>query len=265
MKFSQIRLISTFVLLVALIALTVIQISSSLIRSREPEVLTQSVPVAIAEESIIVNSPPFVSIGQATQTPNVVISPSPLIIPKSPPVIIQPNKPALSLPKQYGHLPYQEAPLNTLKIVGKYYDRFEKLHSEATIVFKEMQAKAKLDGIGIVPISGFRTVADQELLFKRQINRQQGSVEAAARLSAPAGYSEHHTGYAIDIGEESSPNTDLKLEFEYTAAYSWLKNKAESYRFILSFPKNNSQGVSFEPWHWRYVGSSRAAEIFKRQ
>jgi len=265
MKFSQIRLIGTFVLLVALIALTIIQISSSLIQSRESKVLTQSAPVAIAEESIIANSPPFISISESPQPPNVVISSSPANTPKSPSVIIQPNKPALSLPSKYGHLPYKEAPQDTLRIVGKYYDRFEKLHFEATREFKKMQDEAKLDGIGIVPISGFRTIADQEFLFKRQINRQQGSVEAAARFSAPPGYSEHHTGYAIDIGEESSPNTDIKFEFEYTAAYNWLEKKAKFHKFELSFPKNNQQGVRFEPWHWRYVGSMRAKGIFNKQ
>jgi D-alanyl-D-alanine carboxypeptidase len=262
MKFHQIKLICTFVLLVALIAFTIIQISESLVRSNTPQVSTQVVPVAIAQESskVYAFSPPFVDAVKPNVNSNTPIPPQPNFkkyIPPLQPITLPPK------PSQYGHLPYSEASPETLKDVGKYYDRFERLHSEATKVFKEMQAKARSDGIGLIPISGFRTIADQELLFSRQIKRQ-GSREAAASLSAPPGFSEHHTGYAIDIGEESNPATDLKFDFEYTQAYRWLNKNARAYGFRLSFPRNNSQGVRFEPWHWRYVASPSASKIFTR-
>ena len=60
-----------------------------------------------------------------------------------------------------------------------------------------------------------------------------------------------------------SPNTVLKLTFDSTEAYRWLEAHAAQYGFELSFPKNNSQGVSYEPWHWRFVGSPTAQEIFR--
>jgi D-alanyl-D-alanine carboxypeptidase len=258
MKFDQIKLICTFVLLVVLIAFTTIQISQSLVLSRVPQTSTQVIPVAIAEESSIAFSPPFVNTPKVNVIPNNPI-PSPSNIKKLTPPI-QPDPPSI-LPPKYGHLPYTEA--KTLVNVGRYYDRFETLHPEAVEVFKQMQADARSVGVGLIPISGFRTVADQRLLFERQIKRQ-GSPEAAARLSAPPGYSEHHTGYAIDIGDESNPASDLKFEFEYTEAYIWLKKNARKYGFKLSFPPNNAQGVSFEPWHWRYGGSDSAAKIFAR-
>jgi LAS superfamily LD-carboxypeptidase LdcB len=50
--------------------------------------------------------------------------------------------------------------------------------------------------------------------------------------------------------------------FESTSAYQWLARNAHNYGFELSFPQGNSQGVSFEPWHWRYVGSPRSSQIF---
>jgi len=264
MKFDQIKLICTFVLLVALIALTTIQISQSLMRSNSPQISTQVVPVAIAEESSIAFSPPFIDATKVNVIPNSPI-PSPSNIKKLVPPI-QPLIPSVMPPKS-GHLPYAEALHETLVNVGKYYDRFETLHYDAQKAFNEMRASARLVGVGLTPISGFRTIADQRLLFDRQIRRQ-GSPEAAARLSAPPGYSEHHTGYVIDIGEEGNPDTDLKFDFEYTEAYRWLtKNKnvnARRYGFMLSFPHKNAQGVSFEPWHWRYVGSPSAAKIFTR-
>ncbi len=272
MKFSQIRLIAILVMLFSVIALTIAQISFNLTRLNEPKVvITQTTP--IPDDAIAISTPPFVSVNQDIQTPNIVISPSPRSYPKSPSPIIQPIKPPSvttpqylppqSSPPKFGHLPYEEAPIDTLKIVGKYYDRFEQLHFEAADAFQKMQTKARSDGVGLAPISGFRTVADQELLFRRQIKRQ-GSEAAAARLSAPPGFSEHHTGYAFDIGEEGNPSTDLKFDFEYTSAYSWLKKNAKTYGFKLSFRRNNTQGVSFEPWHWRYQESLRAGEIFKR-
>lgn len=112
-----------------------------------------------------------------------------------------------------------------------------------------------------MPISGFRTIAEQKVLFARQIARR-GSAEAAARLSAPPGHSEHHTGYAIDIADRQRPETDLKYSFQKTNAYRWLNANANQFGFERSFPPNNWQGVSDEPWHWRYVLSARAAQVF---
>ncbi len=171
-----------------------------------------------------------------------------------------------SLPQaRYGHLPYAEHLQEGLVSIGTYgqgsNQRSESLDQEAAVTLEKMAADAKANGINLIPISGFRTVADQEKLFERQIKRQ-GSPEAASRLSAPAGYSEHHTGYALDVGDGNHPEKDLKFEFEDTAAYRWMLAHAKTYGFELSFPNNNAQGVSFEPWHWRYVKSGRAAAIF---
>ena len=51
-------------------------------------------------------------------------------------------------------------------------------------------------------------------------------------------------------------------DFEKTAAFSWLKNNAAKYSFELSFPPDNHQGISYEPWHWRYVGDQESLETF---
>ena len=81
---------------------------------------------------------------------------------------------------------------------------------------------------------------------------------------APPGHSEHHTGYALDIGEAGNGATDLSEQFEKTAAFAWLQKNAPYYSFELSFPKDNQQGVSYEPWHWRYVGDQASLELFHR-
>lgn len=165
----------------------------------------------------------------------------------------------------FNHLPYAENDRARLENVGLFiresYERAEDLDYEAAQAFAEMRAAAAAQGIGIMPISGFRTFADQAQLFENQITRK-GSAAAAAEYSAPPGHSEHHTGYAIDIADTNEPNTDIKHSFETTAAYQWLKANAYAYGFEESFPKNNTQGVSFEPWHWRYFGSDRAGQTF---
>ena len=102
----------------------------------------------------------------------------------------------------------------------------------------------------------------QEYLFfeiKRQRNQD---TRKRAQVSAPPKYSEHHTGYAIDIGDGQVPATNLSENFEQTPAFRWLESNAAKYSFELSFPRNNPQGISYEPWHWRYVGDAESLKTF---
>ncbi len=168
---------------------------------------------------------------------------------------------AISVKTNLGHYPFKESSRERLVVVGKYYDRTELLDQEAASAFKKMQSAASTQGIQLKIISGFRSIASQNKLFESQIQRK-GGKQAAAKYSAPPGHSEHHTGYALDIGDGASPANDLKVSFENTPAYQWLARNANQYGFELSFPPGNIQGVSYEPWHWRYVTSPRASEIF---
>ncbi|NJK29278.1 MAG: D-alanyl-D-alanine carboxypeptidase family protein [Acaryochloris sp. SU_5_25] len=165
----------------------------------------------------------------------------------------------------FGHLPYAEDEKSRLVSVGEFvrgtYRRTEYLDQEAATAFSQLVAAAVEADLTLQPISGFRSVKDQEELFQKQVQKH-GSEAAAAKLSAPPGYSEHHTGYAVDIADRNQPELDLKLAFADTTAYRWLTTHAGTYGFELSFPRNNAQGVSFEPWHWRYVGTQRAAVQF---
>jgi zinc D-Ala-D-Ala carboxypeptidase len=219
------------------------------------------------------------SIPIQTPVPSLVAQPVPSLIPAisspvaKPSPIVQPSltsspAPAVKsvpLVKPYfGHLPYAENDLSRLVDAGKFirgtYERNEALDFEANEAFQSMTAAARAENVFLMPISGFRTIADQKVLYEKQIARR-GSEEAAAKWSAPPGYSEHHTGYAIDIGDMDS-DTDLKMTFQDTEVYRWLKVNARSFGFEESFSYNNQQGVSFEPWHWRYVNSARAGQIF---
>jgi D-alanyl-D-alanine carboxypeptidase len=159
-----------------------------------------------------------------------------------------------------GHLPYAEAPQSELKAITP--DGRLRMRTAAANEFLQMQGNARAEGVILVPISAFRSVQDQNQIFfgvKQQRNQQ---VRQRAEVSAPPGYSEHHTGYAIDIGDGRAPGTNLSQNFETTAAYKWLKNHAAQYNFENSFTRDNAQGVSYEPWHWRYVGDRQSLETF---
>jgi len=163
-------------------------------------------------------------------------------------------------PDLLGHLPYQEAPKDSLTALTA--DGRIKLRTPAAKQFLKMQAAARRDGVSLVPLSGFRSVEEQESLFF-EIKAKRGQVTTErAEVSAPPGYSEHHTGYAIDIGDGNAPATHVKKDFAKTEAFRWLKENAPRYSFELSFPKDNAQDISYEPWHWRYVGNKKSLETF---
>jgi len=175
------------------------------------------------------------------------------------------RQPGVASENSYGHFAYPEADRNRLMLVASYAkgedQRFESMDIEAGKALMKLIYAARDDRVWIIPVSGFRTVEQQRKLFSAQIQRR-GSEKEAAKLSAPPGYSEHATGYAVDLTDGRFVKQDVKFEFETTEAFSWLTQHAKEYGFEMSFPKDNPQGVSYEPWHWRFSGSPSAAQTF---
>lgn len=163
----------------------------------------------------------------------------------------------------FGHYAYAEAPASKLRTISRASDGYEiKLHETAAKSYLQMEADAKADGVNFAVISGFRSISEQQELFF-EISKQRNQTPAErAKVSAPPGHSEHHTGYAIDIGDANVPSTHLSTNFEKTAAFQWLRNNAAKYGFEMSFPPDNSQGVMYEPWHWRFVGDETSLATF---
>ncbi len=159
-----------------------------------------------------------------------------------------------------GHLVYEEAPQMELKAVTR--DGGIKLRQKAADKFLQMQKDARAQGVILAPISGFRSIKDQEYLFFQIKEQRKQPTSKRAEVSAPPGYSEHHTGYAIDIGDGNAPATNLNTSFEKTSAYKWLSQNAPKYSFELSFTPDNLQGIIYEPWHWRFVGDTHSLETF---
>ncbi len=192
--------------------------------------------------------------------------------PADPPVLEKAGQPPLAQPTEQnervsllGHYAYSEAPADSLRRVGSYHGREVRLRQAAAESYLRMSEAAQADGIRLVPISGFRSIAEQEFLFFQLAQSRALRPEERAALSAPPGYSEHHTGYAIDIGDAQFPQWDTQEAFETTPAFRWLQRNAARFGFELSFPRGNPQGVSYEPWHWRFVGDRHSLETFYKR
>jgi D-alanyl-D-alanine carboxypeptidase len=134
-------------------------------------------------------------------------------------------------------------------------DRYRRplwLTRAAARAWQHMRASALRDGIALEAISGYRSHDYQLGIFRRKLARGQTVVEILAVNAAP-GYSEHHSGDAMDIGTPGEPPAEES--FEATAAFAWLGAHANDFGFVMSYPRDNPHGIVYEPWHWRWQGA----------
>ena len=161
-------------------------------------------------------------------------------------------------PRILGHLPYEEVSREKLVVVEPNIE----VHVDMYNSLLRMRDEAKKEGIYLVFLSGFRSInLQKDIFYSLKSIRNQVAAERA-RVSAPPGYSEHSTGFAIDIGDAMNRKTDFEVQFENTKAFKWLELNAAKYHFRLSFDKNNKH-IDYEPWHWRYEGSIEALKVFE--
>jgi D-alanyl-D-alanine carboxypeptidase len=130
------------------------------------------------------------------------------------------------------------------------FDRYRRplwLRSAAARDWRSMQSAAQREGVELDAISGYRSHAYQLGIFERKLARGQ-SVDEILTVNAAPGYSEHHSGRALDIGAPGEPPADES--FERTPAFDWLQRNAAAYGFVMSYPRDNPHGIVYEPWHW---------------
>ena len=157
-----------------------------------------------------------------------------------------------------GHLPYEETPKEKLVLIEPNIE----VHMDMRDSLLKMREEAKKDGIYLVFLSGYRSINLQnDIFYSLKSIRNQVAAERA-RVSAPPGYSEHSTGFAIDIGDATQREKDFETDFENTDAFRWLIKNAAKFHFKLSFNKDNKY-IDYEPWHWRYEGSIEALKVFE--
>ena len=157
-----------------------------------------------------------------------------------------------------GHLPYNEIPKEKLVLIEPNIE----VHIDMRDPLLKMKEEAQKDGVYLVFLSGYRSInLQKDIFYSLKSIRNQEAAERA-KVSAPPGYSEHSTGFAIDIGDAVQRETDFETEFENTDAFKWLKKNAAKFHFKLSFKKDNKY-IDYEPWHWRYEGSIEALKVFE--
>lgn len=156
----------------------------------------------------------------------------------------------LGIPEDYdrnGLRPAFEEAANLVEVGPNIVGRQQRLAPAAAAQWQAMQAAAAAEGITLLLVSGFRSVAYQARLIRKKINAGQSLGEILAVNAAP-GFSEHHTGRAVDIATPGS--RPLTEEFEASAAFAWLTANAARFGFALSYPRDNPAGFDYEPWHW---------------
>jgi len=129
------------------------------------------------------------------------------------------------------------------------------LTPEAAAAWEAMSAAALADGVSLRIVSAFRDVERQTGIVRAKLARGL-PLQDILCVSAPPGYSEHHSGEALDL--TTGGVAPLEPEFENTAAFRWLSHNAGKFGFVLSYPANNPQGYAYEPWHWRFSAQAEA-------
>lgn len=135
------------------------------------------------------------------------------------------------------------------------FDRYQRslwMQRDAGRAWLAMQAAALADGVVLEAISGFRSHFYQFGIFDRKLARGI-TIPEILNVNAAPGFSEHHSGLALDIGTPEEPPAEES--FELTPAFTWLCSHARRFGFVMSYPRDNPHGITYEPWHWAFAGS----------
>ena len=156
----------------------------------------------------------------------------------------------LGVPRDYGRtrsLRRVPEPRRLVAIGNDTQGRPQLLAPSAARAWTRMVAAATHDGVVLQVVSAYRSTEYQLGILRRKLERGQ-TIEEILRVSAAPGYSEHHSGRALDI---TTPGfAVLEEEFEQSPAFAWLGANAARFGFRLSYPRGNRHGIAFEPWHW---------------
>lgn len=150
-------------------------------------------------------------------------------------------------------------PRDLEKISLKYATEEKYLRKEAKVAFEKLSEEARLRNYKIVAVSTYRSYDYQNKLYNYYVETK--GLEYADLCSARPGHSEHQTGLSVDV---MGSNNDYD-RFEESNEFTWMKENAHKFGFILRYPKGKEQitGFKYEPWHYRYVGIDVATEIYQ--
>lgn len=156
----------------------------------------------------------------------------------------------LGIPESYGMQPplrlYAEA-TELVQVGPNIIGREQRLTPATAAAWQAMQKAAATEAVELVLVSGFRAIAYQADLIRNKLKAGQ-LIEDILKVNVAPGFSQHHTGDAIDIATPGFK--PLLEEFEDSPAFAWLRDNAIQYGFSMSYPRENPEGIDYEPWHW---------------
>ena len=170
----------------------------------------------------------------------------------------------LVLVNKYSRLPDDWEDNVELVNTKNAWDEDIKVEKEAFENYKKLKSALEKEGVTIELDSVYRSVKEQQELWDEWSNGPEKGIEYVKKYVAVPGYSEHHTGLAIDIcikkdGKLVYENEDMIADKE---TFAKIHKKIADYGFILRYLENRDDitGYAYEPWHLRYVGSKKIAK-----
>lgn len=163
------------------------------------------------------------------------------------------------LVNKHNYLKENYVPENLKSLSSTYALSNMKMVEEAANAFESLSKDASKENYKVIAMSTYRSYEYQVDLYNKYVKSD--GKEAADTYSGRPGNSEHQTGLAVDVYNQ----TETYTNFEKTKEYNWMQENAYKYGFILRFPKDkeNETGYEFESWHYRYVGKDIAKYIHK--
>jgi len=144
-------------------------------------------------------------------------------------------------------LPLQTEAVELVSAGLDVFDREQWMTPSTLACWQAMRIAALQDKVELQLVSAFRSVEYQCQLIRKKVaaGQQLGDI---FKVSAIPGFSEHHTGRALDL---TTPDSEpLTESFDETTAFHWLRTHARAFDFSMSYPRNNATGINYEPWHW---------------
>ena len=171
----------------------------------------------------------------------------------------------LVLVNKYSQLPDDWEKNVELVDAKNAWDEDIKVEKNAYESYLKLEKALEKDGVNIELDSVYRSVKAQQDLWDEWSADPEKGIDYVRKFVAVPGYSEHHTGLAIDIcirkedGELEFDNDEMIADRE---TFAKVHEKLADYGFILRYLENreDSTGYTYEPWHLRYVGDKKIAK-----
>ena len=132
------------------------------------------------------------------------------------------------------------------------------LVATAAEAWRTLKAATLRDNVSLFIVSAFRSIERQAEIVRRKLDAG-ATIEDILTVCAPPGFSEHHTGRAVDVSTFGTPS--LEVEFDQTPAFAWLMEYANDFRFYQSYPAGNPHGYQYEPWHWCFHDAQPGSQV----